>query len=104
MLGQLWTVSASSCCRKLVAENLTASQIAAEIGGVTRNSIIGKVHRLGISLANARGSLSGNAHPRRKKARLPYLAQTPVPKGKVIGRIARGGTSPKEIIVYEPTA
>jgi len=35
--------------RKLWSEGLSASQIAAELGGVTRNAVIGKVHRLQLS-------------------------------------------------------
>ncbi len=35
--------------KKLWAEGLSASQIAGKIGGVTRNAVIGKVHRLGLS-------------------------------------------------------
>jgi GcrA cell cycle regulator len=31
------------------AEGQSASQIAKELGGVTRNAVIGKVHRLGLS-------------------------------------------------------
>jgi GcrA cell cycle regulator len=31
------------------AEGNSASQIAKELGGVTRNAVIGKVHRLGLS-------------------------------------------------------
>ena len=35
--------------KKLWAEGLSASQIASKMGGVTRNAVIGKVHRLGLS-------------------------------------------------------
>jgi GcrA cell cycle regulator len=35
--------------KKLWSDGLSASQIAAELGGVTRNAVIGKVHRLGLS-------------------------------------------------------
>jgi len=35
--------------KRLWAEGLSASQIASRIGGVTRNAVIGKVHRLGLS-------------------------------------------------------
>ncbi|MEM9704858.1 MAG: GcrA family cell cycle regulator [Pseudomonadota bacterium] len=35
--------------KKLWAEGLSASQIANKMGGVTRNAVIGKVHRLGLS-------------------------------------------------------
>ncbi|HXI86433.1 MAG TPA: GcrA family cell cycle regulator [Parvularculaceae bacterium] len=35
--------------KKFWAEGLSASQIASKMGGVTRNAVIGKVHRLGLS-------------------------------------------------------
>ncbi len=35
--------------RKLWSEGLSASQIAAQLGSVTRNAVIGKVHRLKLS-------------------------------------------------------
>lgn len=45
-----WTAEQDRLIRKLWAEGLAATQIAAEIGGgVTRNAIIGRVHRLGLS-------------------------------------------------------
>lgn len=44
-----WTDDRVDVLRKLWADGLSASQIAAELGGVTRNAVIGKVHRLGLS-------------------------------------------------------
>ena len=44
-----WTDERVELLKKLWADGLSASQIAAELGGVTRNSVIGKVHRLGLS-------------------------------------------------------
>jgi GcrA cell cycle regulator len=44
-----WTDERVDTLRKLWQEGLSASQIAAELGGVTRNAVIGKVHRLGLS-------------------------------------------------------
>lgn len=35
--------------KKLWNDGFSASQIAAQLGGVTRNAVIGKVHRLGLS-------------------------------------------------------
>ena len=35
--------------KKLWQDGLSASQIAKQLGGVTRNAVIGKVHRLGLS-------------------------------------------------------
>ncbi|MGY6645371.1 MAG: GcrA family cell cycle regulator [Salinarimonas sp.] len=48
--------------KKLWAEGKSASQIAAEIGGVSRNAVIGKVHRLGLS---GRPKAGGSAKPRK---------------------------------------
>ena len=47
--GVTWTDERVELLKKLWAEGLSASQIAAEIGNVTRNAVIGKVHRLGLS-------------------------------------------------------
>ena len=45
-----WTEERVERLRKLWLEGLSASRIAAELaGGVTRNAVIGKVHRLGMS-------------------------------------------------------
>lgn len=48
--------------KKLWAEGKSASQIAAEIGGVSRNAVIGKVHRLGLS---GRPKAGGSPKPRK---------------------------------------
>lgn len=44
-----WTDERVEILTKLWAEGLSASQIAGRLGGVTRNAVIGKVHRLGLS-------------------------------------------------------
>ncbi|TLP46029.1 MULTISPECIES: GcrA family cell cycle regulator [Cohaesibacter] len=44
-----WTDERVELLKKLWADGLSASQVAAELGGVTRNAVIGKVHRLGLS-------------------------------------------------------
>ncbi len=44
-----WTDERVELLRKLWSDGLSASQIAAQIGSVTRNAVIGKVHRLGLS-------------------------------------------------------
>lgn len=44
-----WTDERVETLRKLWAEGLSASQIAAQLGGVSRNAVIGKVHRLKLS-------------------------------------------------------
>ncbi|MEM9967265.1 MAG: GcrA family cell cycle regulator [Pseudomonadota bacterium] len=44
-----WTEERVEILKKLWGEGQSASQIAKELGGVTRNAVIGKVHRLGLS-------------------------------------------------------
>ena len=44
-----WTDDRVELLKKLWNDGLSASQIANELGQVTRNAVIGKVHRLGLS-------------------------------------------------------
>ncbi|MFA5899231.1 MAG: GcrA family cell cycle regulator [Hyphomicrobium sp.] len=44
-----WTDERVDLLKKLWGEGLSASQIAGRLGSVTRNAVIGKVHRLGLS-------------------------------------------------------
>ena len=58
-----WTDERVDQLKSLWTEGLSASQIARALGGVTRNAVIGKVHRLG---------LAGRAAPSRiERPRLP---------------------------------
>jgi GcrA cell cycle regulator len=57
-----WTDERVELLRKLWSEGLSASQIAAQLGSVTRNAVIGKVHRLKLS---SRGRAT--ASPARQK-------------------------------------
>ncbi|WP_284163529.1 GcrA family cell cycle regulator [Frigidibacter sp. SD6-1] len=44
-----WTDERVELLKKMWGEGQSASQIAKELGSVTRNAVIGKVHRLGLS-------------------------------------------------------
>lgn len=44
-----WNDDRVELLKKFWSEGLSASQIASKMGGVTRNAVIGKVHRLGLS-------------------------------------------------------
>jgi len=52
-----WNEERVELLKKLWTEGLSASQIAGRLGQVTRNAVIGKVHRLGLS-----GSRQGALH------------------------------------------
>ena len=47
-----WTDERVETLKRMWAEGQSASSIAKELGGVTRNAVIGKVHRLGLSNRN----------------------------------------------------
>ncbi len=47
-----WTDERVETLKRMWGEGASASQIAKELGGVTRNAVIGKVHRLGLSNRN----------------------------------------------------
>ena len=47
-----WTDERVELLKTMWAEGKSASQIAKELGAVTRNAVIGKVHRLGLSSRN----------------------------------------------------
>ncbi|MET3791988.1 GcrA family cell cycle regulator [Aquamicrobium terrae] len=66
-----WTDERVELLRKLWAEGLSASQIAAQLGGVSRNAVIGKVHRLKLS---GRGRTTA-APARQKKTSSPSVSK-----------------------------
>src|SRR3981189_3878589 len=61
-----WADERVGTLKKLWADGLSASQVAAELGGITRNAVIGKVHRLGLS---GRAKSPSSAAPRPRKVR-----------------------------------
>ena len=71
-----WTDDRVEVLKKMWGEGKSASQIAKELGGVTRNAVIGKVHRLGLS--NRSGGASpakAAAAPKAKPAAKPKPAE-----------------------------
>ena len=63
--GVNWTEDRVERLKKLWAEGLSASQIAAQLGGVSRIAVIGKVHRLTLpGRAKAGGATSARSQKR----------------------------------------
>ncbi|WP_112663819.1 GcrA family cell cycle regulator [Microvirga flavescens] len=77
--GGTWTDERVEQLKKLWSDGLSASQIAAELGNVTRNAVIGKVHRLGLSgrTKTAKPATNGATARPRKTTRAPS-APTPI--------------------------
>ena len=65
-----WTAERIAQLRHCVVTGLTCSEIAAEIG-VSRNAVIGKIHRLGLSTGRPAGAQAGSCPPRARRPRAP---------------------------------
>ena len=78
-----WTEERVEMLKKLWADGLSASQIAAELGGITRNAVIGKVHRLGLS---GRAKSPSSSAPRPRKPRSSTMMR--VPRAHIRGNTA----------------
>ncbi|HHL42097.1 MAG TPA: GcrA cell cycle regulator, partial [Hellea balneolensis] len=81
-----WTEERVALLTKLWTEGLSASQVAQQLGGVTRNAVIGKVHRLG---------LSGRAKPAKPAKRKPRVAAKPRATTPVTRRVVKAPPPPK---------
>ena len=101
-----WTDERVELLKKLWAEGLSASKIAAQLGGVSRNAVIGKVHRLKLS---SRGRAAGAA-PRQKKtaaapaggaASAPRRQRTARPIATTIGATALKVQFEEDAVAYE---
>jgi len=71
-----WTDERVAILKKLWGEGKTAAEIAKELGGVTRNAVIGKAHRL--KLSNRVSPIQQNKKP---------AAPKPVIKEKKVHRV-----------------
>jgi GcrA cell cycle regulator len=91
-----WTDERVELLKKLWLDGLSASQIAKQLGGVTRNAVIGKVHRLGLS---GRAAPSQPARPVFKAPRPPRPASTPAPR-----RVEAQAAQPAPQPIYYPEA
>ena len=59
-----WTDERVEKLKQLWSEGLSASQIANQLGGVSRNAVIGKVHRLSLPGRAKSGGAAANASTR----------------------------------------
>ena len=66
-----WTDERVEKLTKLWSEGLSASQIAAQLGGVSRNAVIGKVHRLNLPGRAKAGGTQSASRPKRPAAAVP---------------------------------
>ena len=81
-----WNDERVAILKKMWLEGNSASEIAKELGNITRNAVIGKVHRLGLSNRDTniskRGTTSNKAIKNVKRGRPPKVKQEPKKRGR----------------------
>lgn len=65
-----WTPERVVILKKLIGRSLSAAEIACELGGITRNAVIGKVLRLGLELPGRRIALTPEQIEARREAKM----------------------------------
>jgi GcrA cell cycle regulator len=93
-----WTDERVDLLKKLWSEGLSASQIASQLGGVSRNAVIGKVHRLKLS---SRGR-AASSQPRQKKTVQSGGAKTGARTSPVTRALTIGATALQTQFEAEP--
>jgi GcrA cell cycle regulator len=85
-----WSSERIEQLRSLWQEGLSASQIAVSLGGITRNAVIGKAHRLGLTgrpspIKNRPVGVSRPRPPRRPRVEVsaPRVMAPPVPPRRI---------------------
>lgn len=76
-----WTLERERELRKLWAEGLSASQIGKRLGGLTRNAVIGKVHRLGLA---GRSNPARPRFPKKPSGKKPSSNSGRKPRAKAV--------------------
>lgn len=75
-----WNDERIEALTKMWREGLSASQVARQLGGVSRSAVIGKVHRLGIAGRDAPARPMGGRPPIRTRATAGGVRRTPAPR------------------------
>ena len=98
-LGETWSTERVEQLRSFVTAGLTCSQIAAEIG-VTRNAVIGKVHRLGLQTSGGRpGRRPSNLTQRMRQGPSDRPGETREPRTR-IARMLRAATAGQTVVPF----
>jgi len=93
-----WTDERVEILKKMWGEGQSASVIAKELGGVTRNAVIGKVHRLGLSNRSAGGASKAPASDK------PAASAKAAPKPKPAPKKPAAPKKAPEPVAAEATA
>ena len=100
-----WTEERIERLKKMWHDGSTASQIADELGGVSRNAVIGKAHRLGLEQRPSPvkpGEDVKKPAPAAAAVDAPAAKPAPAPEPEADEPIARSVTSPSPIDTRAP--
>jgi GcrA cell cycle regulator len=89
-----WTDERIDQLKTLWDKGLTASQIAEELGGVSRNAVIGKAHRLG--LKSRPSPVKANDSEKKAAAKKPVKANETVPKPRMAAPAPTAASTPRQ--------
>lgn len=95
-----WTDERVDTLKRLWTDGLSASQIAASLGEVTRNAVIGKIHRLGLS-GRARTGQPSMA-PAHKPKPAPMVRRSTRPTVAAVGNTALATAEPAYVVATRP--
>lgn len=96
-----WTEERVETLKRLWNEGQSASQIAKELGGVTRNAVIGKVHRLGLS-NRASSTTAAKPAAKEKPAKAEAAASAPAKQPQAEKAPAAGTAAPASAAPVAP--
>jgi GcrA cell cycle regulator len=94
-----WTDERIDTLRKMWEGGQTASQIAEALGGVSRNAVIGKAHRLGLQ---SRPSPVVPKEAEKPKAEVPAPAPEPVERPVAAAPVAAPPSPPPAVVAAPP--
>ena len=103
-----WTEERIERLKKMWHDGATASQIADELGGVSRNAVIGKAHRLGLEARPSpvkpgeekEKQAAGSSGPEARAGRAPGAQAR---RGRSRTRCSRAACGPDSVSVRRPT-
>lgn len=96
-----WTEDRVARLKALVAGGHSASEIADALGGVSRNGVVGKAHRLGLSFGGGAGQVKPSNESRTLPGRLPTTPRAAT-ANRPIAPLARPVPRPIVVLPSEP--
>ncbi len=97
-----WTDERIDQLKAMWERGLTASQIADELGGVSRNAVIGKAHRLG--LQSRPSPVKANETPKKAAAPAPRKPVAPAPEAEAPRAAAHTPPQPSPVRAAPPVS